>query len=95
MGCLLLYVLLCVHSSVSIILKRKSELVAFLLLPYRCLGTVNVMCIFLMVPWVGLQCVIVVFPDHSHLLFVVSSWEKPDHFALVCVVFLCFCHFFM
>ena len=22
------------------------------------------------VPWVGLQCVIVVFPDHTHLLFV-------------------------
>ena len=22
-----------------------------------------------MVPWVGLQCVIVVFPDHTHLLF--------------------------
>ena len=21
------------------------------------------------VPWVGLQCVIVVFPDHTHLLF--------------------------
>ena len=25
--------------------------------------------LFLMVPWVGLQCVIVVFPDHTHLLF--------------------------
>ena len=24
---------------------------------------------FLMVPWVGLQFVIVVFPDHTHLLF--------------------------
>ena len=24
---------------------------------------------FLVVPWVGLQCVIVVFPDHNHLLF--------------------------
>ena len=23
----------------------------------------------LMVPWVGLRCVIVVFPDHTHLLF--------------------------
>ena len=22
-----------------------------------------------MVPWVGLQCVIVVFPDHTYLLF--------------------------
>ena len=25
--------------------------------------------LFLTVPWVGLQFVIVVFPDHSHLLF--------------------------
>ena len=23
-----------------------------------------------MVPWVGLQCVIGIFPDHTHLLFV-------------------------
>ena len=22
-----------------------------------------------MVPWIGLKCVIVVFPDHTHLLF--------------------------
>ena len=28
----------------------------------------NVMWLFLTVPWVGLQCVIVVFPDHTHLL---------------------------
>ena len=30
--------------------------------------TVSVMWLFLTMPWVGLQCVIVVFPDHSHLL---------------------------
>ena len=24
-----------------------------------------------MVPWIGLQCVIVVFPDHTRLLFLV------------------------
>ena len=35
----------------------------------RCIVTVNVVWLFLMVPWVGLQCVIGVFPDHSHLLF--------------------------
>ena len=28
------------------------------------------MWLFPMVSWVGLQCVIVLFPDHSHLLFV-------------------------
>ena len=26
-------------------------------------------CVFKMVPWVGLRCAIVVFPDHTHLLF--------------------------
>ena len=31
--------------------------------------TVSVLWLFLTVPWVGLQCVIVVFPDHTHLLF--------------------------
>ena len=31
----------------------------------------------LIVPWVGLQCVIVVFPDHTHLLFVTVSVLWP------------------
>ena len=52
------YVLLCVLSSFASILKRKRELVA--LLSYGCLVTVNVLWLFLTVPWVGLQCVIVV-----------------------------------
>ena len=30
--------------------------------------TLNVLWLFLAAPWVGLQCVIVVFPDHTHLL---------------------------
>ena len=64
------YPLLCVHSSFSIVLKRKRKLVALLLLSYRCIATINVLWLFLMVPLVGLQCVIVVFPDHTHLLFV-------------------------
>ena len=42
--------------------------VALLLLPYRCLVTVKGLWLFLMVSWVGLQCVIVVFPDYTHLL---------------------------
>ena len=68
----LLYVL----SSVAIILKRKRKLVALLLLSYRCFVTINVLWLFLAVPWVGLQCVIVVFPDHTHLLFVVNSFME-------------------
>ena len=63
------YALLCVLSSFAIILKRKRELVALLLLSNGCLVIVNVLWLFLRVPWVSLQCVIVVFPDHTHLLF--------------------------
>ena len=65
------YALLCVHSSLSIILKRKRELVALLLLPYRCIVSIIVLWLFPAAPLVGLQYVIVVFPDHTHLLFVV------------------------
>ena len=54
----------CVHSSFAIILNRKRKLVALLLLSYRCTITINVLWLFLAVPWVGLQCVIVVFSDH-------------------------------
>ena len=34
--------ILCVYSSFSIILERKKNLVALLLLPYRCIVTLNV-----------------------------------------------------
>ena len=62
------YTSLCVHSSFAIILKRKRKLVALLLLSYRCFVTINVLWLFLMVPWFGLQYVIVVFPDHTHFI---------------------------
>ena len=68
------YALLCVHSSFAIILKRKRKLVALLLLSYRCIVTINVLWPFLMVPWVGLQYVIVVFSDPTH-----SCFGKPSH----------------
>ena len=60
---------ICVHPSISVILKRNRNLVALLLLSYRCIVTIHVLWLFLTVPLVGLQCVIVVFPDHTHLLF--------------------------
>ena len=63
------YALLCVHSSFVIILKRKRKLVAGVLLPYRCIVTISVLWLFLTVLWDGLQYVIVLFPDHAHLLF--------------------------
>ena len=63
------YALLCVHSIFAIILKRKRKLVALLVSSYRCFVTITVLWLFLAVPWVGLQCEIVVFPHHTHLLF--------------------------
>ena len=62
------YALLCVHSSFAIILKRKRKLVALLLLSFRCIVSVNVLWLFLTVAWVGLLCVIVVFPYLTHSL---------------------------
>ena len=50
---------------------RKRERVALLSLSLWCLAIVNMLWLFLMVPKVGLQCVIEVFPDHTHLLFIV------------------------
>ena len=51
----------CVLSSFAIISKRKRELVALLLLSYSCFVSVNGLWLFRTVPWVGLQCEIVVF----------------------------------
>ena len=68
----LLCITLC-PSSFAIIWKRKRKLFANLLLPSRYIITLNVIWLFLTVPWVGLQCVIVVFPDHTHLFFVING----------------------
>ena len=61
--CMLFYV----HSSIAIILMAKKELIALLNLSSWCL--VMVERLFLAVPRGCLQFVIVVFPDHTHLLF--------------------------
>ena len=55
------------HSSIAIILMGKRELVALLNLSSCCL--VMVEGLFLVVPRGCLRFVIVVFPDHTHLLF--------------------------
>ena len=59
--------LLCVHSSFVIILMSNRDLVALLCLSYWCL--VIVMWLFLTVSQVDMKYVIVVFSDHTHLLF--------------------------
>ena len=64
--CTLLYV----HSSIAIILMGKRELIALLNLSSWCL--VMVERLFLTVPRGCLQFVIVVFPDHTHLLFMTA-----------------------
>ena len=59
-----------VHSSCAIILMGKRELVALLSLSSWCL--VIIVLLFLAVPWVCQQFVIVEFPDHTHLLLFLS-----------------------
>ena len=61
------FTLLYVHSSIAIILMGKRELIALLNLSSWCL--VMVERLFLAVPRGCLQFVIVVFPDHTHLLY--------------------------
>ena len=73
--CTLLYV----HSSFAIILMGKRELVALLSLSSWCLLMVE--WLFLAMPWVCLRFVIVVFPDHTHLLFWLTI-------SVVCDIFL-------
>ena len=65
--CMLLYV----HSSIAIIFMGKRELVALLNLSSWCL--VMVERLFLAVPGGCLQFVIVVFPDHTHLLIFITG----------------------
>ena len=71
--CTLLYV----HFSIAIILMGKRELIALLNLSSWCL--VMVERLFLTVPRGCLQFVIVVFPDHTHLL------------SLIIICFLALC----
>ena len=67
MFCTLLYV----HSSIAIILMGKRELVALLNFSSWCL--VMVERLFLAVPQGCLRFVIVVFPDHTRLLFLIKE----------------------
>ena len=74
--CTLLYV----HSSIAIILMGKRELIALFNLSSWCL--VMVERLFLAMPRGCLQFVIVVFPDHTHLLFLIVT-PKALHFENV------------
>ena len=50
-------------------LEEEERAGCFVFVVIECLVTVYVLLFFLTVPWVGLQCVIVVFSDHTNLLF--------------------------
>ena len=75
--CTLLYV----HSSIAIILMGKRELVALLNLSSWCL--VKVERLFLAVPGGCLRFVIVVFPDHTHLLFFIYKLAVGLYFMIL------------
>ena len=77
--CTLLYV----PSSFAIILMGKRELVALLSMSSCCL--MIVVWLFLAVPWVCLQFVIVVFPDNTQLLFL--QWLINDLFQRKNIIF--------
>ena len=81
--CTLLYA----HSSIAIILMGKRELIALLNLSSWCL--VRVERLFLAVPRGCLQFVIVVFPDHTHLLFFMPPKHLRQRFYYVNFIFLC------
>ena len=57
------------HNFVSILfcnhLHAEKRASCLLLLSFSCLVTVNVLWLFLTMSWVGLQCVIVVCPNHT------------------------------
>ena len=84
------------HCFVSIlVLQPSSRRRERWLLCYYCLTDVlllliNVLWLFLVVPWVGLQCVIVVFLDHTHFLRKIRSWVIPQlAFTFELVVLAC------
>ena len=61
-------------------------MVALLVLPFGCFVAICVLCLFHTVPCVGLQCVIVVFPCHTHWLFVsmMASLGLRSAFFVIC-----------
>ena len=72
------------HYFVSILvlqfMKGKRMLVALLLLFYRCIVT-KMFCGSSSAPLVDLQCVLVVFPDNTHLPF--GPWERHHSVTLL------------
>ena len=77
------YALVFVYSSFAMILKRKRKLVVLLLMSYRSIITINEPWLFLTVPWVCLQCVVVVFPEYTYLRLVYA--KQILQVVIVCI----------
>ena len=71
-----------VQLSFAIILLKKKELVALPNYVLALMCIVSVLCLFLMVQWVGLWCVIVAFPGHTHLVFINSQNKTVNYYYL-------------
>ena len=82
--------LLFVHSSIAIILVGKRELVALLNFSSWCLEMVE--WLFLAVPKGCLRFVIVVFPDHTHLLFYWPFQGSISFVDFIIIICVCLCH---
>ena len=78
--------LLCVHSSIAIILMGKRELVALLNLSSWCL--VMVERLFLAVPRGCLRFVTMVFPDHTHYFWPCHMEVKVNPRVIICTYFV-------
>ena len=79
----------CVHSSFAIILMGKRELVA--LLSLWSWYPVIVVWLFLAVPRVYLQFVIVIFPDHTHYFSVfIRTIPRRCFFCGTFLLFMCY-----
>ena len=79
--CMLVYV----HFSIAIILMGKRELIALLNSSSWCL--VMVKRLFFAMPRDCLQFVIVVFPDHTHLLFFEAMEERVPVSYIPVIIF--------
>ena len=62
--CLVIYYLGALSSFAIILTCKREHKVLLYYLP-----TISVLWLFLTVSWIGLKCVIVVLPDHTHSLF--------------------------
>ena len=56
-----------------IVLRIEDRTSCFYFIGFWCHVNVGIMYLFLAVPWVDLQCVIMVFPGHTHLRFICSD----------------------